>query len=389
MNKQILPLLVAQFLSAFADNAIIFTVIAMVMQLKNAPAWYIPALQESFLVAFVVLAPWVGGIADSHAKSKVLLVANVIKALGAVLLLLKVEPLLAYGIVGMGAALYSPAKYGILPELTSHEKLVKANSWIEGSTIFAILLGTVVGAKLADYSIILALWSTLGLYATSALITLALPVYIAKTEQPTSQIIEFGNQIKLFFISPRARFAILGAAIFWATAAALRVMLVAWAPLVLLTKNVSDIAELTLYLALGIIAGAALVPRLIPLEHLRRIRLPGYLMALLIGVLSFMQNLLPAQIVLFVIGIMGGMFIVPVNAALQELGKDSIGSGSAVAMQNFFQNLAMVASVGLYTLASSRGVDPALAMRNLGGLLLVTTFLIAIRLPKPKLEKPN
>ncbi len=388
MNKQILTLLVAQFLSAFADNAIIFTVIAMAMHSKDSPAWYIPALQESFFVAFVVLAPWVGGIADNHAKSKVLFVANVIKAAGAGLLLLTVEPLFAYGVVGAGAALYSPAKYGILPELSSHEMLVKANSWIEGSTIFAILLGTVAGAKLADYSIVLALWSTVALYVTSALITLALPAAIAKTTPPPSQLIEFGKQIGQFFTARRARFALLGAAIFWATAAALRVILVAWAPLVLLSKNVSEIAQLTLYLALGIIAGAAIVPRLIPLEHLRRVRLPGYLMAILIGVLSFMQSLLPAQIVLFVIGMMGGLFIVPVNAALQELGKNSIGSGSAVAMQNFFQNLAMVGSVGIYTLASSQAIEPAIAMRILGGLLLVMIFLVAVRLPKPKLEKP-
>lgn len=387
MNKQIYPLLIAQFLSAFADNAILFTVIAMVMHSSDLPTWYVPALQSVFLVAFVVFAPWVGGFADNHAKSRVLLIANLIKAAGAGLLLAKVEPLVAYCIVGVGAALYSPAKYGILPELTSHELLVKANSWIEGSTIFAILLGMVVGAKLADYSIILALSFIIVLFVVSAVITLFLPVKIAKKATQSAQLIEFGKQIGQFFVTGRARFAILGASLFWASAATLRVILVAWAPLVLMLKNATEIAQLTLYLAIGIIAGSAIVPRLIPLEHLRRVRIPGYIMALFIGALSFTDNLTAARSVLFVIGMMGGIFIVPVNAALQELGKQSIGSGSAVAMQNFFQNLAMLVAVGAYTYASARHIEPVAAMQVLSAILLTMIFLLAIRLPKKKVEQ--
>lgn len=387
MNKQIYPLLIAQFLSAFADNAILFTVIAMVMHSHDLPTWYVPALQSVFLVAFVLLSPWVGGFADNHAKSRVLLIANIIKAVGAGLLLLEIEPLVSYCIVGVGAALYSPAKYGILPELAGHDVLVKANSWIEGSTIFAILLGMVVGAKLADYSIMMALGLIIALYFASAFITLFLPVRIAKSEQVPSQLIEFGKQISQFFVTGRSRFAILGASLFWASAATLRVIIVAWAPLVLMLKNASEIAELTLFLAIGIIAGSAIVPRLIPLEHLRRVRIPGYIMAVFICGLSFTDDLLAARSVLFIIGMMGGIFIVPVNAALQELGKESIGSGSAVAMQNFFQNLAMLFAVGAYTYASSQHAEPVAAMQTLGILLLALTFLVSIRLPKKKQEQ--
>jgi len=387
MNKQIYPLLIAQFLSAFADNAIIFVVIAMVMQSHILATWYIPALQSVFLVAFVVFAPWVGGLADSHAKSRVLLVANLIKAAGALLLLCKIEPLVAYCIVGMGAAIYSPAKYGILPELASHELLVKANSWIEGSSILAILLGMLVGAKLADSSVIMALALTIGLYVASACITLFLPVRIVKAESASSHVVEFGRQIGQFLCTKRSRFAILGASLFWATAATLRVIIVAWAPLVLMSKNATEIANLTLFLALGIIAGSAVVPRLIPLEHLRRVRIPGYIMACFICGLSLTNDLFSARCVLFVIGMMGGMFIVPINAALQELGKNSIGSGSAVAMQNFFQNLAMLLSVGAYTFAASQDVNPVTAMLMLGVLLLIMTFLVSIRLPKSGLKQ--
>ena len=135
MNRNLYILLLAQFLSAFADNAILFTVIAMIMETATAAAWYIPALQASFLVAFVLLAPWVGPFADARPKASVLVSANVVKAIGAGLLLINLEPLFAYAMIGVGAAMYSPAKYGILPELVAHEKLVKANGWIEGSTI--------------------------------------------------------------------------------------------------------------------------------------------------------------------------------------------------------------------------------------------------------------
>ena len=385
MNRQIYPLLIAQFLSAFADNAILFTVIAMVMQSAQLAGWYVPALQSVFLVAFVVLAPWVGGFSDNHPKSRVLIIANLIKAAGAGLLLCNVEPLIAYCVVGVGAAIYSPAKYGILPELAGHEFLVKANSWIEGSTILAILLGMMIGAKVADYSTAWALSGTIVIFIASALITVALPVRVLAHQTVSgSRIIAFQRQIATFFTTPRSRFAMLGGSLFWAAAATLRVIIVVWAPLVLLSKNATEIAELTLFLAIGIIAGSALVPRLIPLEHLRRARIPAYLMAAFIIVLSLTDSVWPARFTLFFIGMMGGMFIVPINAALQELGQQSIGSGSAVALQGFFQNLAMLLAVGSYTFAAAHTITPILAMLILGLSVFGVTFLISLHLPDIK-----
>jgi MFS transporter, LPLT family, lysophospholipid transporter len=125
---------------------------------------------------------------------------------------------------------------------------------------------------------------------------------------------------------------------------------------------------------------------LIPLEHLRRARFPAYLMALFIFGLSLTDSLWPARFVLFFIGMMGGMFIVPVNAALQELGQQSIGSGSAVALQGFFQNLTMLAAVGGYTYAASRNADPVLAMLTLGAVVFISTFLVSLRLPNRQLQ---
>jgi len=384
MNKKIYLLLACQFLSAFADNAILFTVIAIVMQSQQLAGWYIPALQSVFLIAFVILAPWVGAIADQHAKSRVLLTANLIKALGAALLLVNIEPLIAYTVVGIGAAIFSPAKYGILPELAGNDLLVKTNSWIEGSTILAILSGMAVGAQIADYSIPLALSFTVALFLVSAATTLFLPAHISKKTSQGSQVFHFYQQIKQFLVTPRSRFAILGGSLFWASAATLRVIIVAWAPLILYAKNATEIANLTLFLAIGIIAGSALVPRIIPLEHLRRVRFPAALMALFIILLGFADSLWTSRVILFIIGTTGGMFIVPINAALQELGHRSIGSGGAVALQNFFQNVAMLISVGIYTYAAAQNTSPVTAMLVLGGCLFIATLMISARLPIPE-----
>ena len=161
-------------------------------------------------------------------------------------------------------AIYSPAKYGILPELTDHDSLVKANSWIEGSTIFAILLGMVVGAKVADYSIQWALIGTIILFIASAMVTFLIPTQAIKKAESGSKIIHFTQQIGQFFTTSRSRFAILGASLFWSVAATIRVIIIAWAPVVLMSQNASEVAEITLFLAIGIIIGSALVPHLIP-----------------------------------------------------------------------------------------------------------------------------
>ncbi len=275
MNKYLYTLLIAQFLSAFADNTVLFTVIAEVLQ-SAQPDWYVPALQGVYLAAFLVLAPWVGGFADKHPKSSVLIIANLLKAGGACLLLLHVEPLIAYCVVGIGAAVYSPAKYGILPELAGRQALVIANSWIEGSTILAVLTGMVVGANVADYSVNWALSGSIALFLISAATTLFLPKAAGKIQPGGWKVWLFYQQIRSFLAYPRSQFAVSGGSLFWATAACVRVIIIAWAPLVLMTHNADDIAELTLFLALGIIAGAALVPRLIPLDQIYRTYFPAF-----------------------------------------------------------------------------------------------------------------
>lgn len=373
-------LMAAQFLSAFADNAILFTAIAMALKEGGAGGWYIPALQSVFLVASVALAPWVGHLADAWPKPRVLLVGNLLKLIGAALILIGFDPLLAYALVGAGAAVYGPAKYGILPEMLGAQHLVKANALIEGSTIVAIILGTLVGGRVADASIEGALMLVVLAFALSILVALRLPQLDARGAEG-AVLRTFGHRTLHFLATSRARFSLLGASLFWGAAAVLRVVLVGWAALALGMSNSADIGALTLWLALGIVAGAGLAPRLIPGGVLRRARLAAYGMGGLIVVLALMPEITSASLMLAAIGMSGGLFLVPVNAALQEIGHRGIGAGGAVAIQGFFENLAMLAGVGLYTWSIAAGSNPVAGMMLLGGLVMIATLIIAWRLP--------
>ena len=380
MSRSVYVLLVSQFLTALADNAMLFAAIAMLLGAPRG-AWYVPAMQSGFLVAFVLLAPWVGPFADSRSKPFVLLTGNVLKAAGAGLMLAGVEPILAYALVGVGAAVYGPAKYGILPEIVGADRLVRANGLIEGSTIVAIVVGTVVGSRIADHSVSLALASVAGCYAVSALATLLLPRLPPARSTAEAGLRVFVAKMRILFDTARARFAMLGNSLFWASAAVLRLLLVAWAPAVLAAHTAAEVADLTLFLALGIVAGAPLVPRLIPIEYLRRARLAAYAMGAAIVLFAFVDSAAPARAVLVVIGCCGGMFMVPINAALQNIGHQSIGSGRAVALQSFFENFAMVTSVGIYTASVALGGNPVTTILIVGVLVLIATFVVSLNLP--------
>jgi LPLT family lysophospholipid transporter-like MFS transporter len=383
------PVLVgAQFLTALADNALLFTAIAMLLAAPRGD-WYVPALQAAFLVAFVLLAPWAGPFADRQSKPRVLLAGNLLKAAGASLMFVGVEPIAAYALVGTGAAVYGPAKYGILPELVSEDRLVRANGVIEGSTIVAIVLGTVAGARLADYSIELALTAVMACYATSAAATFGLPRLAAADRSAAAGIPMFVTRMRALFVVARARFSMLGNSLFWASAAVLRLLLVAWAPVVLAATSASDVADLTLFLALGIVAGALLAPRLVPIARLRRARLAAYAMGVAILLFSLTTAAWPARAVLVAIGVCGGLFLVPINAALQNIGHRSIGSGRAVALQSFFENFAMLCGVALYTVSVGLGARPVPSIVVVGTFVLIATFVVSLRLPPDDVREPQ
>jgi len=383
---EVKKLLCAQFLTALADNAILFVAVAMVMQGVLQGDWYVSALQSCFLVAFVVLAPWVGVFADTRSKPQVLMLANFMKATGAGLMLLGVQPLLAYAIVGMGAAMYSPAKYGVLPELVKgDDALMKANSWVEGTTIIAILLGMVLGAAVADYSITAALAGVFGVYIVSAMVAKwmhVLPAAHNKKCVDDGVWSSFRSTVQELLTTPRARFATLGVSLFWAAAVILRLVIIAWAPVALLLSSSTDISLLTLFIALGIAVGALLAPRIIPMMHLRRARLAAYGLGISVLCLIFITDVWMARVVLFAAGVCGGLFVVPINAVLQDIGHRSVGSGHAVAVQHFFENVAMLTVTMIYTWAIASGIDSLSVLWVLGMAIVLFTLIIAQFLPK-------
>jgi LPLT family lysophospholipid transporter-like MFS transporter len=382
VNRGLAALLGAQFLSAFSDNAILFTAIAMVMKAPAMPTWYVPALQSSFLVSFVVLAPWVGGYSDRRPKRNVLVVGNAWKAAGTLLMIFHVEPILAYALVGAGAAVYGPAKYGILPELVPSSRLVRANGWVEGSTIVAIILGPLLGGWVADRSVMAGLALVLTCYGISIAVSLLIPAIEPPPHTGRIGLAGFVRMARELFRDRRARFGTLGTSLFWGAGAVLRLLLVAWAPLVLGMTSATEIAGLTLFMALGIVAGSLAAPGLIPMERLRRARLAAYAMGCAILALAATGSILEARVALAFVGFFGGLFMVPINAVLQDVGHNSVGSGGAVAVQNFFENVAMLSTVGVYTAAAAMGAGPARSIACVGLGVLVATVIVTMRLPR-------
>lgn len=381
-SRGLAAVLTTQFLSALADNAILFAAITLLRH-QSAPAWQTPLLQEFFVLAFIVLAPFVGPFADGRPKGQVMLAANAIKLLGALGLLAGMPPLVAYGIIGIGAATYSPAKYGILSELLPTDKLVKANSMMEGSTIIAILLGAIAGGMLADNSPTLAISGVIGCYLAAALTNLLIPVLpaAAKHAQPRTALRDFWVALTTLWRTPAARFTLLGTSVFWGAGSTLRFLLIAWVPAVLGIMDTQTPANLSGVVAIGIALGAGAAARFVTLDNVGRALPAG--IALAIAILGFAHvSSLPLAIgMLLVIGACGGFYVVPLNAMLQHVGHDSVGAGKAIAIQNFFENLAMLLMVGGYTVLANMGMTPVQAATLFGIFLLGGISLVA-RLPR-------
>jgi LPLT family lysophospholipid transporter-like MFS transporter len=372
-SRGMIAVLIAQFLSALADNALLFAAIAL-LKLQSAPNWQIPMLQEFFVIAFILLAPFVGPFADGFAKGRVMLAANCMKLLGATAMFLQVPPLLAYGLVGAGAAAYSPAKYGILSELVTPDKLVKANGVIEGSTIVAILLGAVLGGKLADASTNLALVTVCGCYLLAAIANTFIPkLPVARPDtklQPSKLIKEFLAALKTLSFNQDARFSLIGSSIFWGTGATLRLLLVAWVPVALSINDLSMPANLSGAVAIGIAVGAALAANLVSLKNVNRVLPVGLLIGVFIMLFAHTSSLIVAILLLVLIGAAGGFYVVPLNALLQERGHETVGAGNAVAVQNFFENFCMLALIGLYIVMQKNNVPVISITFIFGGIIL-------------------
>lgn len=363
-SKGMLSVIVAQFLSAFGDNALLFATLAL-LKAQFYPDWSQPVLQMVFVGAYILFAPFVGQIADSFAKGRVMMVANGLKLAGAAGICLGVNPFVGYTLVGIGAAAYSPAKYGILGELTTGDKLVKANGLMEASTIAAILLGSVAGGVLADWHVIAALVACALAYAGAVAANLFIPMLVAarpgQSWRLSAMTRSFFSACVVLWRNGETRFSLVGTGLFWGAGVTLRFLLVLWVPVALgITDNATP-TYLNAMVAVGIVVGAGAAAKLVTLETVSRCMPAGILIGVVVAIFSLQHALLPAYALLLLIGMLGGFFVVPLNALLQERGKKSVGAGNAIAVQNLGENSAMLLMLGLYSLAVLVGV-PAVAI---------------------------
>ncbi|MEW9293103.1 lysophospholipid transporter LplT [Enterobacter cloacae] len=358
-SKGMMAVIAAQFLSAFGDNALLFATLAL-LKAEFYPDWSQPILQMVFVGAYIIFAPFVGQVADSFPKGRVMMFANGLKLLGAASICFGINPFIGYTLVGIGAAAYSPAKYGILGELTTGDKLVKANGLMESSTIAAILLGSVAGGVLADWHVLAALSVCAVVYGGAVVANLFIPkLPVARPGQSrrfTPMTGSFFNACRVLWRNGETRFSLMGTSMFWGAGVTLRFLLVLWVPVALgITDNATP-TYLNAMVAIGIVVGAGAAAKLVTLETVARCMPAGILIGVVVLIFSLQHALLPAYALLVLIGILGGFFVVPLNALLQERGKQTVGAGNAIAVQNLGENLAMLLMLGLYSLAVKVGV---------------------------------
>jgi LPLT family lysophospholipid transporter-like MFS transporter len=372
LSHGMLALLAAQFLSALADNAIFVAAIASLKLLGQDHME--PALQGAFVLSFIVLAPFAGPFADTFPKGYVMLVSNLLKLLGAWAMALGVDPFMAYGLIGVGATLYSPAKYGILTQMFGPAQLVRANGLMESSTIVAILSGVVAGGLLSDFLLSSTFAGVIACYGLAAFANLFIPHLPAEKPgasfHPWLLVRQFRVSLVTLFSNGDARFSLLGTSIFWGSGVTLRLMLFAWVPVALLIADNRTPSLLMGAVSVGIVLGAGAAGAWVTLASVNRALVGGLLLGPAVMVLALVHDVYLAGAMMVVIGACSGWFVVPLNALLQESGHKSIGAGQALAVQNFFENFAMLALVGLYWVSTLLRA-PVLAIAAGFGLFLL------------------
>ncbi|MEY4649459.1 MAG: Lysophospholipid transporter LplT [Pseudomonadota bacterium] len=351
VSKGFIPLLIAQFLSALADNALLFAAIALLAQI-NSPHWHQPLLLQFFVISYIILAPFVGGIADAYPKGRVMFYSNAIKFIGSLSMLLGMQPLYAYAIVGVGAAAYSPAKYGILTELLPPKELVMANGWMEGSTVFAIILGSIIGGALAQFDPLVAIIIITGLYLLAAIFNRyipALPVdHKLPKKNPLYMIKDFWHAFKVLWKDPEGQLSLAVTTLFWGAGASLRLIVIAWAGYAL-QFNLEESTRLTAMVAFGIAIGSVIAARYISLKDSVKVLPAGILMGGFVMTMTVIHDWQIAALIFLFIGALCGFFIVPLNALLQHRGHILIGAGHSIAVQNFNENIGILLLSGTYT----------------------------------------
>ncbi|MFL9671268.1 lysophospholipid transporter LplT [Variovorax sp. AB1(2024)] len=338
----------AQFLSSLADNALLIVAIDLLMQ-QHTPGWMTPALRVFFYVSYVLLAAFAGAVADAAPKDRVLMATNLVKLGGCGLLLWHVQPLVAYALVGLGAAAYSPAKYGILPELLPQDALVGANGWIEATTVLSILFGVALGSSLVGSS--QALVAIGAVYLLAAACTLAIPHTPARDRaalaHPGLLLRDFRHSLGLLWRDPDARISLAVTSLFWAASATLQFMVLRFAAERLGLK-LSQGALLQIAVAIGMALGALGASRWFPLPRARRALPLGVVLGAAVLLMTLVTQPIVAAVLLVAIGALAGLLLVPMNALLQSRGLLRMNPGQSIAVQNFNESLASLAMLGVY-----------------------------------------
>ncbi len=350
-SKGFYSFLSAQFLSALADNALLFAAIALLTRL-DAPTWHQPLLLQFFVFAYIVLAPFVGAYADSKPKGQVMFIANGIKLFGCLAMFFGLQPLYAYGIVGIGAAAYSPAKYGILTEMLPANSLVSANGWVEGSTVAAIILGAMFGGILAVYNVDLAVVIISLLYLIAAIFNRYIPSlplnHKIDKKDPWSLIKDFLSSFKKLWNDPLGQLSLTITTLFWGAGATLRLVIIAWAAYAL-GFGLDKSTTLSATVAFGVAIGAIIAAFFIKMKDSTKILPIGIFMGFVVCSIFFVTTWETAAIILTIVGVLSGLLIVPLNALLQYRGHLLVGAGHSIAVQNFSENLGILLLSGAYT----------------------------------------
>jgi MFS family permease len=417
MNRGFYTVMAAQFFSSLADNAMLIAAFALLHEL-HASAAARPMLKLFFFVSYVVLAAFVGALADAMPKGRVMFFTNGIKLAGGALMLFGIHPLLAYAVIGFGAAAYSPAKYGIVTELLPPEKLVAANGWIETLTVASIVLGFFVGGVLvsAHFSQMLAsVYAALGisapvsqsrvaigllclLYGLAALINLGIPDtgvrYHAPPRSPSAMLRAFNHCVRTLWTDKLGQISLAVTTLFWGAGATLQLLVIAWSQDAL-GMSLSRASILQSVTAIGVAIGAILAATRVSLRRSFSVLPFGIAMGLVVVAISQIDfhyfpaggltigatvigwATLAAAALMMLIGALAGYFIVPMNALLQHRGYVLLSAGNSIAVQNFNENLGILVMVGIYTLAIIGGLSVRVTMVCFG-LFVASTMALVI-----------
>jgi MFS family permease len=414
MNRGFYTVMAAQFFSSLADNALLIAAIALLVEL-HGPAWMTPLLKFFFTVSYVVLAAFVGAFADSMPKGKVMFITNTVKIVGCGLMFFSdsfaslgisthLVVLASYAVVGLGAAAYSPAKYGILTEMLPPQQLVIANGWIEGLTVASIILGTMLGGALINTRVSALLLSIdiphietgidtpseaailviSVLYLVAAVFNLHIPDtgarYPAQTRNPVVMVRDFVECFTTLWRDKLGQISLAVTTLFWGAGATLQFIVLRWAERSL-EMPLSQGAILQGIVAIGVALGAVLAGRLVPLKKSLQVLPVGVAMGFAVMSLTFVTWMPLVYFLLILVGALAGYFVVPMNALLQHRGHVLLSAGHSIAVQNFNENLNILLMLALYALMirANFGINTIIV---LFGVFVCLTMMMVIRLHK-------